>query len=524
MNLFTSSSLPEAFKRRLGQAALALLGLAVLAALWGTAARIQESMAAGREEAARSGQVIANALDHELDVFIASLHGMKYLSERFLTDRVRAVENPVIRLQPAPAQGGYQSVLPQWFQATDTVGRITGAGPVPALNDPVAREMAMAVVLTPLMRAIKERSPDIPWVQYASARGFMFIFPHRGSESFFFKRDLLQRDYFARATPQANPERTIFWSQPYNDAAGQGKIVTVTQPIYNQDDFLGSVSIDFKVASLGRYLRGTPIARTHVQLVTKEGAQLAQAWEHAVAVDGDHRGQHERIRIPLKNAPWLLELEIDSRELFMAAVRGRMWHFTAVLVLLVSFIFVILLSRSYRHARNLAITDGLTGLYNRRHFEIMAAHQFELARRGACTIGMVMLDIDFFKKYNDHYGHQQGDVALKAVAGVLQQTLRRTSDQVFRVGGEEFAALIVLQQPQELQMLMDKINQAVRDLALPHVEHPLGHMTVSIGATVIDSTHWLTVDAAYQFADELLYEAKTGGRDRAVVRTSGRLD
>ena len=128
-----------------------------------------------------------------------------------------------------------------------------------------------------------------------------------------------------------------------------------------------------------------------------------------------------------------------------------------------------------------------------------------------------MLDIDFFKKYNDHYGHQQGDVALKAVAGAIRQALRRGADQVFRVGGEEFAVLLALHDGDELEPLMRHVNQAIRDLQIPHVGNPSGHVTVSIGATVISEARWRSVDAAYQRADEALYQAKSGGRDTTVL-------
>ena len=504
--------------RRVTSIALLVLGLAVVAAIWGTWLRILESLSTGRADVERSGQLIVQALDYELDVFIASLHGMKYLSEQLLADRVRALENPIGHLRPVPEHAGYQSQMPEHVSAPHTIGRITGEGALPAASHAVVREMAMAMALTPLMRAIKERGPDIPWVHYASASGFMFIFPYQGSESFFFTRELLQRDYLAQATPKTNPARRIFWSQPYLDAAGQGMLVTVSQPIDHKDRFLGSISIEFKIASLARYLQGSSMVRTHVRLLTRQGTHLAEAG-HPAAEPG---ARHEVITIPLKNAPWLLELELDEHELLVSALRGRMWHITAVLVLLVTFIFVVLLSRSYRLARDLAITDGLTGLYNRRHFETLASHAFELARRGQCTIGMAMLDIDFFKKYNDHYGHQQGDRALQAVASALRQSLRRASDQVFRIGGEEFAILATLGQPEDMAVRAEKIKQAVRQLQLPHAQHPLGQVTVSIGATVIDRVHWLSVDATYRCVDQLLYEAKTTGRDRAVVRTSDR--
>lgn len=509
------SSLPEPVRRRWGNTIILGLGACVMLALWGTVVRVREGITEGRDAVHQSGERIAQALDQELAVYVSNLKGMGYLANRFLDGRTLGTENPVVRLVPVEGHDGYESVLPPAFGDLSTLGRITGAGAVPNLHDPVAAEMTMAVGLTPLMRAIKERSADVPWVQYVSARGFMFIFPAKGSEGFHFRTELLLRDYFAKASPKANPERSIFWSEPYEDAAGQGTIVTVTRPIDHDGRFIGSVSIDFKVGALTRYLQGMPIPQTHMRLVRAGDMALAHGLDEA---DDTQLLAHDVIRLALKNAPWMLELQVNPRELLLASLRARMWHVTTLLLSVLGFVFLLLLTRSYRKARDLAITDGLTGLYNRRHFETVAAHHFELARRGHVMLGLAILDIDFFKKYNDHYGHQQGDEALRAVSRALKQALRRGSDHVFRVGGEEFAILLPLRNAQELEPLMQHINQAVRDLVLPHAEHPAGHVTVSIGATAVSREHWTPVDTAYKAADDLLYEAKQGGRDRAKVQ------
>lgn len=506
----------ESSRRRIGNFVLLILALVVLAAAWGTVVRVQESMAEGRDKVRQSGQRIVEALDHELEIHVSHLRAMQYLADRFLSGRTRGTENPITRLQPSLGRDSYESVLPPDFGDLSTLGRITGSGKVPALNDPVAEEMTMAVGLTPLMRAIKERSADVPWVQYASARQFMFIFPHKGSEDFHFAPGLLQRDYFSKATPQANPYRSTFWSAPYEDAAGQGKIITVSQPIYRGDTFLGSVSIDFKVSSLSRFLGGVPIPGTHVHLVASDGTQtIAQAWGHQ---DDAMAAPHERIVLPMQRAPWAIEMSINEGELLLSALRGRMWHLGALGVLVMVFTILLILVRSYRRERDLSITDSLTGLYNRRHFDTVAPHQFEMARRGPQLLGLAILDIDFFKKFNDHYGHQHGDTVLQAIAKAIREALHRQGDQVFRVGGEEFAALMHLKTADELAPLLEKINQAVRDLNLPHVGNPFGIATVSIGAVAVEQENWISLEDAYKQADGALYQAKNNGRNRAVIQ------
>jgi len=379
----------------------------------------------------------------------------------------------------------------------------------------VADEMTMAIGLLPIMRAIRARSPYVPWVQYASARGFMFIFPRQGSEQFHFRPELLQREYLAGATPAANPQRKPFWTRPYEDAAGQGTIVTVTQPIYQGDSFRGSISIDVRVTSLQHLLDSRPVRNTSTVLRLQDGQTLAAA---RAGNDPATAHEHDIVSLPLSRAPWLIDLHINRQQLLYSAVRGRAAHIGTVVVLGVSLFFLILLTRSSRKVHDLAIRDGLTGLYNRRHFDTMARLQFDLARRGTCRLGLALVDIDYFKKYNDQYGHQQGDTALRSVAQALQRALRRGSDQIFRVGGEEFAVVVVLQPGDQLGPMMEKINQAVRNLRLVHAGNPPGHMTISVGYTLIQQERWGPVDLAYRIADEALYEAKQGGRDRAVFK------
>lgn len=504
----------ESTRRLLGNLILLALAAAVVVVAWGTAIRVQKSVVEEREKVRVAGRLIAEDLEHELDVHVSYLKAMTYQAERVLSGKAFSTDNPIERLAPTVKGNGFESALPPGFGNLNHLGRFTGVGPIPSLQDPVKEEMQMVVSLTPLMRAITERGDHIPWVHYASARNFMFIFPIRGSEDFFFDEQLLRKDYFTKATSAANPEHHFFWSGPYEDAAGKGQIVTLTQPLYQKNNFLGSLNIDFKLESLRKFLRSASIPDTHIHIVRpSDGATILQAWDH----EEDKGKPHDRIVLPLSNVPWEVELTIDDGSIFAAAIKSNMWHFMAVIALAVSFLLLLMLTRSHRLARDLAITDGLTNLHNRRYFDVVAEHQFELVSRKHIITSLALLDIDFFKKYNDHYGHQQGDVALKAVAEAIRNVLRRNVDQVFRVGGEEFAVLLPLKDIAELPVLLERINQGVRDLQMEHLGNPGGRVTISIGAITVTNSNWMSVGDAYKKADEALYEAKTSGRDKAVI-------
>jgi diguanylate cyclase (GGDEF)-like protein len=162
----------------------------------------------------------------------------------------------------------------------------------------------------------------------------------------------------------------------------------------------------------------------------------------------------------------------------------------------------------------LAATDALTGLGNRRRFEATLASCSEPASRPDWAL--LLLDTDYFKRFNDRYGHPAGDHALQRVGAVLAEQALRGGGSAYRVGGEEFALLVPRPEGQAL-MVADNIRMAVAALALPHAEHPRGILTVSIGLA-----HGMRMDGRptkdwLKAADEALYAAKRQGRDRICL-------
>jgi diguanylate cyclase (GGDEF)-like protein len=161
-----------------------------------------------------------------------------------------------------------------------------------------------------------------------------------------------------------------------------------------------------------------------------------------------------------------------------------------------------------------AMFDALTGIGNRRFFEQHAATALLQAQRGGEGVVLAILDVDHFKKFNDRYGHQTGDLALSLVARSLKAGLRRPMDLAARLGGEEFGLLLYGTGPEQAQVLLDSIVAAIVELAIPHDSSATApHLTVSIGAACFDGRE--TLESLYRRADAVLYESKTGGRNRA---------
>ena len=165
----------------------------------------------------------------------------------------------------------------------------------------------------------------------------------------------------------------------------------------------------------------------------------------------------------------------------------------------------------------LASTDGLTGIANRRYFDDQLAHEWTRARRLNQTLAIAMIDVDWFKKYNDHYGHQGGDDCLRQVANALSNVAKRDSDFVARYGGEEFAIILPMTQAENALELAKNSCLALSNLELPHALSDFGHVTLSVGVAVGCPKQNTTPHNLLVNADKALYTAKEKGRNRAVL-------
>jgi len=165
----------------------------------------------------------------------------------------------------------------------------------------------------------------------------------------------------------------------------------------------------------------------------------------------------------------------------------------------------------------LAQHDALTGVKNRRVFDAELEPLWQRAVDEECVIAILMADVDHFKAYNDRYGHQAGDRALRHVAQLLQAFVKRPHDLLVRYGGEEFAALLYDVDAAEVEKLAEKMRKAVVGLALEHRDSRVEVVTISIGVAIVEPSVERHARGAVQLADEALYQAKTRGRNRVAV-------
>jgi diguanylate cyclase (GGDEF)-like protein len=172
------------------------------------------------------------------------------------------------------------------------------------------------------------------------------------------------------------------------------------------------------------------------------------------------------------------------------------------------------LERTLIGLREQAITDPLTGLYNRRYLWEFLRREWVRAKRKDESLAVVMIDLDHFKRVNDAHGHQAGDFVLVAVAGLLRNQIR-SSDIVCRYGGEEFALVLPEASVENVRLRAEHIRAAIKGLDLRHENAPLGRITASLGVALFPR-HADNPDSLIRAADEALYKAKSLGRDRTV--------
>jgi len=166
----------------------------------------------------------------------------------------------------------------------------------------------------------------------------------------------------------------------------------------------------------------------------------------------------------------------------------------------------------------LSITDELTKMYNRRHFNVIFSKEIQRAKRENKQLGFAIFDVDNFKLYNDYYGHLKGDKVLKKIAKVTKASLKRATDYCFRLGGEEFGILIYDTDLNGFSRVVENVRKSIEEMDIEHdYNKPHNVVSASFGGVVFNCAKKIPSQKIYQFTDELLYFAKKNGRNRIKV-------
>jgi len=176
------------------------------------------------------------------------------------------------------------------------------------------------------------------------------------------------------------------------------------------------------------------------------------------------------------------------------------------------------LGEKNRELQILAREDGLTGLANRRHFNEVLDAEVKRAVRTGHYLSLILCDVDFFKKYNDLYGHIAGDKCLQLIGAIMRSTFQRAGDLPARYGGEEFAAILPETEPEQAAKLANRLRQELIVQALPHAQSgELGVVTLSVGVVGVRANRERSAEWMIREADQALYRSKENGRNRVTL-------
>ena len=320
------------------------------------------------------------------------------------------------------------------------------------------------------------------------------------------------------------PETGLFIGRPWRTRLSGREMIPLSRRFaYADGSFAGVIVGAIELAYFREVLDRLKGSRDFtVTLDFTDGSEVMNIGQPAAAADAPGLREERQV------APWPLRLSV----FLPASAIDRAWKPQTRIVLALALLLSLgilgvvgLLHREFSRRERaerqalaaraelerLAATDALTGLWNRRHFEVSVTRCAEPAERARWAL--LSIDADHFKGFNDRYGHPAGDRALKQVAAVLCGRAAQAGGSAFRVGGEEFA-LLVRCEPGEAAMLAESVRAGVAALALPHADHPRGILTLSVGMAHGGLAPAASLQGWIDAADAALYAAKRQGRDR----------
>lgn len=485
----------------------------------------EKNLSHQRENIHSLGNKLAHELDYELRLYRFAIETLSQSAQNSLEGKVRLTYDPLKALTTMPEKNGY-GLFGEQSEIVSGMGNLTGIGELPLTGSHLAKEIEMALSLSPLFQSVIDLNKELPWVYYTSKQDFVYLYPAASAQDYFYSTSLKKKAFFVDATPLNNPSRQSFWTPIYEDEGGKGLMVTLSNPIYLDETFLGSLSLDVGLNSLALVLRRHELSGTNISLINAQNEVMAVAhtekgntskYQTSIIKLERDMTSNEYIETTLNSVDWRVVTQTPNRVMVNKALKQSALYGLLVLLVLMCVTLIAWLTSVLRSLHNLTMSDFLTGLHNRRHFSESAKLEFERGKRTSSFLALAVIDIDFFKKYNDYYGHQAGDDALVRVANCLKASFSRATDKIFRLGGEEFAVLVYLEKDSQVHQVMDLFFEKLAAMHIPHEASDFGLLTVSAGITLVHPDQPVSVEEAFQKADQALYRAKDDGRNRVEV-------
>jgi diguanylate cyclase (GGDEF)-like protein len=401
---------------------------------------------------------------------------------------------------------------------------LTGVG---SLDDVTLTQlMEMNAVLNVNFAApFQTEGSDFIWSYYTSKTGFMLLSPSLAIEDFQFSTPIYEKPFWVVAIPENNPSKQTQISDLYVDGAGEGLMISVSTPVYIQEQFKGVVSLDVGLEYLNKVLQSMVAElEDNISLITIDGRMTAN--EKLSGIDNhdvkfDSQGSHYQLEKTI-NGYYILSNLIKGRfyvvyqlsnvELYKLVLKNS--YVRAVVVILFGIIFILTakLFDMLLKTRLLAQQDGLSKLYNRITLEKLSNEVLVDSLKHESPTSVIMLDIDRFKLLNDEFGHHVGDVGIRHVASIIKRNVRKI-DIVGRYGGEEFVITLPNTPLEQATLMAERIRIAIEQSLFCGDKN----VTVSLGVTESIIAKSFSFQELCKKADLALYQAKTNGRNLCVA-------
>lgn len=430
-----------------------------------------------------------------------------------------AVAPGTLKFQAYPAQNLWASLSSPLQMA----GTFSGSGKLQG-DQARLKEVRAALAMDVQIYATLEYDKDVTWMYYLSAGNFIYIAPAVDIGQFHFSPELYRRRYWLEALPAANPAQRMILAGPDQDMAGTGSILTFAYPVTVNGRFLGVVALDLNIKTL-QSLTGVGDATGVSMLLSEndrviarqdgkqsEAAQRLQRPPDSNSLIGwreDPRGDLWLCSPVVKDELWLVHRVVRS-ELYWVAVRKSAGTWLMIVLFSALSLVTWRLQGALKEVIRMTHIDPLTQALNRRGFYEQSVNTFAVGKRENLLPAMMIMDIDFFKKVNDTYGHATGDSVLKQLGNYVLKA-SRPYDLVCRWGGEEFVLLMLVKDGAEAAVVAERMRQEAQRTRIQPGDVPV---TLSGGLVLMRPNEAL--DEAVRRADELLYQAKQGGRNRIV--------
>lgn len=428
-----------------------------------------------------------------------------------------------------------------------TVGNLTGIGNIPE-NGVYRDEVNLALQFNQQFSSIYNKLPDIAWIYYTSKNNFINMYPWVSSEDFSFHMDLKAEKFYTYVTPENDPLCIPVWTPVYLDHAGKGLMVTLSSPVYCGDTFMGAVSLDITNSLLSEMINSD----YEIYIIDNTDSVIANSVnikydKEVLKIDTllktspDNIDEMKKVKndtlqifdmyyiypVVFDNAPWRMFVRVP-----ILLIAGKSAFFTLpiliICLLLLSTVFEVEkrkktevqlrtsleeLTSFQKLLENAAKYDFLTSTMNRRGLEDLFNKNIDIHSKTKVPVGIIMGDIDYFKKINDTYGHAAGDKVLIEFANIMKKNTRN-DDVVCRWGGEEFIMVLIDKKYDEAMLFAENIRKEIEAKTVFWDTSMEIRATMTFG--VAEHCNGKSIESSISKADAALYVGKRKGRNQVI--------